>query len=384
MTSAMNEVKDQIEVPSNKRIKQGKKIPKYIRNAIKKFGLTKPLVVPKKVTWEITSNCNLQCLHCDVDAAQFKTKDLTLTEIMNIAYQLKELGISKIAFTGGEPLTRPDFFTIANKVSRMGFEISLVTNGSLITSIVSKKLKKIGLKNVQVSLDGAKSSTHDRFRGVNHAFDRAIEGIEILVKNGFSVTVACTLHKDNRKEISDLVRLLFELKVQQLALSDLMPVGRGKLIQTQTLTNQEYSSLTGDIDPLRRQYKQINILWERVSPPQKLPSDAKRTIILSKCYACFTGCNITSDGMIQPCYLLRLNAGNLRKTKIAHIWKESQLFSHLRQRDLLEGGCGQCDYKYYCGGCRARAYAWFGNYMASDPRCPVNWANSPLQGDNNA
>lgn len=61
--------------------------------------------------------------------------------------------------------------------------------------------------------------------------------------------------------------------------------------------------------------------------------------------------------------------GDLRKQSLGEIWLNSKVMNDLRDRDKLEGRCGHCEYKYICGGCRARAYAYYRDYLAPDPGC---------------
>jgi len=54
------------------------------------------------------------------------------------------------------------------------------------------------------------------------------------------------------------------------------------------------------------------------------------------------------------------------------VWDNNPVFWDLRNRDKLKGHCGECEFKYVCGGCRARAYGYFGDYLAPDPGCINN------------
>jgi radical SAM protein with 4Fe4S-binding SPASM domain len=78
---------------------------------------------------------------------------------------------------------------------------------------------------------------------------------------------------------------------------------------------------------------------------------------------------VLSNGEVNPCMLLQVNLGNIREQSIMSIWESSPILTELRQRDLLKGECGACDYKLTCSGCRGRAYEETGDMMAADPGC---------------
>ena len=80
-------------------------------------------------------------------------------------------------------------------------------------------------------------------------------------------------------------------------------------------------------------------------------------------------CAISPEGKVQPCVFMPLVVGDLKTEKLEDIWKSSTVFHNLRDRKKLKGRCGQCDYKFVCGGCRARAFAYHNDYLMSDPGC---------------
>jgi radical SAM protein with 4Fe4S-binding SPASM domain len=79
-------------------------------------------------------------------------------------------------------------------------------------------------------------------------------------------------------------------------------------------------------------------------------------------------CRITPDGKVTPCPYMPTVAGDLRRQSFGEVWSGSGVFAALRQREL-GGRCGRCEYRLVCGGCRARALATNGSYLAEDPSC---------------
>ena len=83
-------------------------------------------------------------------------------------------------------------------------------------------------------------------------------------------------------------------------------------------------------------------------------------------------CAIRPNGAIEPCVFFRYSVGNIKFDNLEKVWADNRVLKELRNKDILEGNCGKCDYRYYCGGCRARAYGYTGNYLAPDPGCIFN------------
>jgi radical SAM protein with 4Fe4S-binding SPASM domain len=79
---------------------------------------------------------------------------------------------------------------------------------------------------------------------------------------------------------------------------------------------------------------------------------------------------VKANGDVWPCPFVEVSAGNVKKMDFKNIYYESTVFRNLRNREkLLKGACGECNYKTVCGGCRGRALAYSGDYLAEDPRC---------------
>jgi radical SAM protein with 4Fe4S-binding SPASM domain len=90
-------------------------------------------------------------------------------------------------------------------------------------------------------------------------------------------------------------------------------------------------------------------------------------------------CFISHQGEVFPCGYLPALAGDLRKQSFAEVWTKSQVFETLRDNNQLTGKCGCCEFRNVCMGCRARAYAATGDYMAAEPFCVYEPKTLPPQ-----
>ena len=88
------------------------------------------------------------------------------------------------------------------------------------------------------------------------------------------------------------------------------------------------------------------------------------------CMAGVDYCRITPGGKVTPCPYMDVVAGNVREQSFTEVWRGSEVLRRLRDPGELKGRCGACEYKELCGGCRCRAYAGLGDYLAEDPPCP--------------
>ena len=157
-----------------------------VLGGIARYGITRPQIVnaPFLVVWDFTHMCNLQCKHCYQDAQKALPGELTTQEAKNLVDQLSDAGVVVIAFSGGEPLMRKDFFEIALYAHQHDLYVALASNGTLVTPEVAKKLHDAGVDYVEVSIDGMDAASHDAMRGISGAFDRSVEGIKNCVAEG--------------------------------------------------------------------------------------------------------------------------------------------------------------------------------------------------------
>ena len=363
---------------------------------IAKFGVTKPFVptAPFLVVWDYTYACNLQCKHCYATAGKPLKDELTTKEAFKCVDQLAEAGVTSIAFSGGEALIRKDFFEVAAHARDLGIFPAVATNGTLLTKEMVKQLKKLNLGYVQISLDGACAKTHDMFRGVPGMFEKTVQGIKNCVEVGdLFVEVATTITNLNYKELPEIVQLCRDLGIDWFMHYNFVPVGRGTEI------------IDLDLDPFERE-KMIRYLWHELRTDDKMallstaPQFARiaiqeehgdSTVIPSHFYNCnlpgqlqnlssFVGgcgagrfyCAIRPNGNIEPCVFLPITVGNIKHDNFEELWANNRILWTLRDRDKLQDNCGRCKFKYVCGGCRARAYAYFGDIRAPDPGCINN------------
>ena len=166
-------------------IKKGLATPFFKRglmnvlNGIARYGVTKPQIInaPFLVVWDFTHMCNLACRDCYQNAQKALPDELDTVEAKRLIRDLADAGVVVIAFSGGEPLMRKDFFEIAAYAHEHDLNAALASNGTMITPEVACRLKKIGVDYIKIPLDGKVQTHHDAMRGIDGAFDRSVAGI---------------------------------------------------------------------------------------------------------------------------------------------------------------------------------------------------------------
>jgi len=358
------------------------------------FGIKKPLSIyaPFLVVWDFTYNCNLSCKHCYSNSGPTREVELNTKEALEVVDQLVDAGVIALAFSGGEPLSRKDFFEVASHATKRGLYVSVATNGTLLTKDNVRKLKQAKINYVEVSIDGATAKTHDSFRGVPSAFDKAVTGLKNCVEANLCACIATTATKSNISEMPKILDLAERIGAERFTYFNFIPTGRGKEHYDQDLTPEEREKLmlylldkmSGGygvtILTTAPQLARVALQCQGSGDEAMMSMAHMQTVKVSKkavplsdfiggCGAGRLYCSLSPQGDVHPCVFLPINVGNLKKKKFSDLWLKSKLFNALRNRDNLKGPCGKCYYKYICGGCRARAKAYKKDIMASDVGC---------------
>ncbi len=330
---------------------------------------------PALISWNVTYRCNLRCAHCYMDAGDGGwAPELSTSEAKMLIDQVRQVGSPVMILSGGEPLLRDDIFEIAEYGTRRGLRMVIGTNGTLIDGRTAVRLAGAGIRKAAISLDSVDPDTHDRFRGVRGAWERAVAGIGACRDAGIPVQMHTTVTLQNHRELEAIAEFGEKLGVHDFQFFFLVPTGRGK--EVIDISPEMYEALIREILRLRAE-KNLSIRptcapqYVRIASEMGLPTaEGERG-----CIAGIRYCRINPAGEVTPCPYLPLDLGNIRKTTFAEIWNGSEVFRNLRSGEGLRGKCGACEYRSACGGCRARAYgltqegSQAGDYLAEDPWC---------------
>jgi len=285
--------------------------------------------------------------------------------------QLADFGVEELYMSGGEPLLRRDLFDLIAHAVDLGLHTDVITNGWYVTKETATKFRESGVGHVSVSVDGIED-THDDLRNKPGSFRRCVEAIKMLRDAGVKVYLSPTFYRGNFHQLQDLLDLADNLGAD-FSWRVMIPIGQAHGLKEFCLTPRENKELYESI--LKRKNSPNNemditstcnpysvFLWGENPPP-----DEGR--IRGGCTGGITLLCVGADGIVTPCSRLQIPVGNLREDSLEDIWYSSDVLATLRDRDNLKGRCGTCKYRNWCGGCRAMAGAWSGDYLAEDPTC---------------
>ena len=341
------------------------------------------------VAWETTRRCNLACKHCRAVAEDHPYEnELDTKASFKLLDQIKEVGDPIIILTGGEPMLRDDIYDIAEYGTRLGLRMVMAPNGTLLTPESTKKLKASGIQRISISLDGSTPESHDDFRGVPGAFEKAIQGIEYAKSAGLEFQINTTITKTNLDQIPSILALAEKLGAAAHHIFLLVPTGRGKYIADSEIDAQEYEQTLNwfydqrDKTPLQLKATcaphYYRILRQRAHEDGKKVTFETHGLdaVTRGCLAGTGFCFISHVGKVQTCGFLDVECGDITRQTFKDVWENSPVFNNLRQAGSLEGKCGRCEFQKVCGGCRARAYEATGNYLAEEPLCAYQPAST--------
>jgi radical SAM protein with 4Fe4S-binding SPASM domain len=360
------------------------------------------------VSWNLTQRCNLECAHCYMSAhAGADTRgELSTDECRRVVDEIARVNPNVfLILTGGEPLLRRDLFDVAGYAADKGFTTVLGTNGVLLRENEARLMRRHGVLGASISLDSTERAKHDLFRRLPGAWDGAVRATRVLTEAGLDFSLHMSVTDWNVGDVPAMIDLAKELGAKVLNFFFLVRTGRGRDLtdidadayeriltylakiqgagdgppgfvrrllgrgdgQPAPAFEDPWSTPVARADGLLIRAKCAphfrRILWELNPASPLLRNYAHGSCPAGKYY-----CRITPEGDVTPCPYMPVAAGNLRTTPFDALWRSAPVFGDLRE-PKLGGRCGACEFAKVCGGCRCRAYATHGDYLAEDPAC---------------
>lgn len=348
-------------------------------------GMKGDTLTPLVASYTITRECNLRCLHCHVSARTPMSNELSLKEAMQAIDEMVDLGTKAIIFSGGEPLLRKEFvLALSEYCVDAGIIPAMLTNGVLLNSKVAWELKEAGILAVGLPIDSVNPAIHDRLRNVPGSFQKAVDAISTCLDVDLEVVVTTMALKSTFEEVPHRIDYIADLGVDELAVYDLIPVGRGKAMMEDAMTQEQRVKLVRYLQFLQEDREMVFTMSggqplypEIVMEMHKKNETQSKDLMLKQfwihenvgCHAGIAYFSLRPNGDVYPCTFLPITVGNIRKQSLQDIWYNSKILKDLRNRRLLKGKCGTCQYVDNCGGCRGRAYSCTGDYFEADPSC---------------
>ena len=314
--------------------------------------------VPVNIAFELTSRCNLRCRMCyvcgRVDASNLKERELATAQWLDIARQAKDAGALFLLLTGGEVLLREDFPVLYTELSKMGFLISIYTNGTLLTPALVALFKQIRPFELTITLYGASRETYQAVTGLALAHDQVMQGITWLHEAGVPFSLKVTLIKLNRNDLPALHAFVTGLGLPFSWVEYIEPrrEGEGTTPLDVRLSPEERLTAEQELMRLDEGYREEwrGVRYSGLDDYEVFPCNAGRT-----------GYWVAWDGRMLPCASMREPAPDLCHMSVVDAWERVKAGV-----DAIPGcaDCEQCADRNVCNACPAVLKLETGSYEA--------------------
>jgi MoaA/NifB/PqqE/SkfB family radical SAM enzyme len=265
-----------------------------------RYAMGRP--VPQTLSIEVTRRCGAKCDHCLIKEGE---GELSREEILGVIDQALEMGTCIVTFTEGDPLLRDDIFELIKHVDPEKAVVNLFTPGLDMTVEKAVKLREAGLYNLIIGVYSANPEEHDLVRGIEGAHARAIEAIQIALRTGLMVTMACHIKAGQVDRISDLYELASKLGVQELSIWEGIPK-----TPEEKLTLIEREKIIG--------------LYKKINSTPGGPRLFASTYFEGQLMGCMAGrrwMHVAVDGSVRACPYLRESYANIKDVSLKDAWK---------------------------------------------------------------
>jgi MoaA/NifB/PqqE/SkfB family radical SAM enzyme len=355
------------------------------------YESAKKAEIPVTASFELTARCNFHCKMCYLcryaDDKEALKKELDAKQWISLGEEARDAGVLFVTLTGGEIFLRKDFRQIYEAFSNMGFNITLHTNGSMITEETAEWLGRIPPSQVSITVYGASPETYEKITGHKDGFERTIRGIKALTDNKIHTEIRTTIIKANQNEFNEMMQLAKELGIEMGVVNYVGP--RRDVGCTDPLSNRLTPMETAIYEKKFQDYN-YNAYLERTgtnamiqnSGIEQLNHQDPSTAVLSKtnssAFKCSAGkyaCWFTWDGKLIACGLLPSPAFNLSDKPLQELWNELKA----KCKEIPKcPECKDCEIIEHCMACPARLHSETGSfekkaaYLCETAQCRVD------------
>lgn len=294
-----------------------------------KHAVPKTFVAPLEILFEISTSCNLSCLHC-YNMSNSEERHFNESLLERLVNEIIDMQPLRCCFSGGEPFIFPDkILSAARKMRKSGILTSTVTNGWFITNDIVPMISE-SFVGVQVSIDGATKEIHDKIRNKKGSFDRAVNAIGLLSGNVRILQTAHAATSINYMQLPDLASFLADKGITHLVIQPVVLQGRTRINPDLCLTDEMLHRLVELVAEARLTYAGT-LKIDMVDPVQA----AKRNILYKE--APNQQMYISASGDIASNPFIPIYAGNYNYESLQEIWRDGLEKYYFREdvRDFL-------------------------------------------------
>lgn len=326
-------------------------------------NLARKKCFPLRAMFELTYRCNFKCIHCYNTDEQKGTRpedELKTKEIFNILEQLRNLGCFYLGFTGGEIFMRKDILDIISYARRLGFEVILLTNASLIDEDIADKLKELMPNKVDITVHAINHDTFDEITRIPGSSNKVFKAIDLLYKRNIPLGLKSCGMQQNRDEIVKISRFARKLNAIYRFDGELIPrQDRSKIPLKYSISSQEVYSLRKACYPE---------MFTKYDEKGRFKKTVLRRRFLKKLFNCgagLTNLTINPYGELKICIEIDYPRYNILKGSLVKGWQQiKDLVDKLKPPK--DWSCKYCEFLKYCSWCPAKSWLENGDFSTCD------------------
>lgn len=346
---------------------------------------------PRHAVWELTMRCNHACAHCGSRAAEPREDELDTPALLEVADQLAAAGTTEVALIGGEAYLHPGMLPVTERLSALGVRVILQTGGRGLGRARLRQLKRAGLVQVGVSIDGLEA-THDLVRASTGSYAAAVRTLRLARELGFVTTVNTQIHRLSAGELRPLCAALDALRIRSWRCQLTAPMGRAADRPEWILQPWEVIDVIDTLGALQLEHAE-QARSQGLGPRHMLdisisnnlgyygPHDVLLRSTPGGEAVTYRGCqagkhlvSVESDGTMKACPSLPTapyRGPDIREVPLSEAWgtHPALTFNHASREHELWGFCKTCMYAPVCqGGCSFTAHTLLGR-RGNFPQC---------------
>lgn len=291
------------------------------------YKTDKGLSKPTRIIFCMTLRCNIKCQQCAIWRMP-KKEELTTDEWKKVILDLRKwIGPYRVQLAGGETFIREDITELISFATKHDVLTGVVSNGTIITRELSKKIVDSGLGYIHISVDGINEDTHNYIRGIAGVYTNTMRAIDYLIDeskgSGMSISMATIICQKNMHELVDLVKLTEKKGLDGIIFNPLGP--------TVDSDSEWYKKTDLWFDDLKEIYEVLDELIRMknsgakiLNPPEhfeemKTYFEKPYLNVRDKCMVGITNLSITCDGYIHTCFKMP-SLGKVTETSLMEVW----------------------------------------------------------------
>jgi len=336
------------------------------------FRLSSPL----NAQMEVTEACNNACIHCYNYWRYLETGELldrddrtrSLGHFLAILDEIINAGVATVAFTGGEPFLRRDIlFDLVAHAKHAGLDVSINTNGALMTTGDVQRVVELSVDSLIVSLLSSRPGTHNDLVSAD-TFTKTSKAIQMLARTDVVLDVNMVTSKKNWQQVRETAEYVKSLGGTAFSTTPVIACHLSSEHLALMLSGDELRATMHDLLWVKNELGLSVAVLEPIArclftkEERKLFKDFVGTRI---CMGGISDCAISADGDLRACIMSSDIGGNVTREGIYEAWAN---LSHWKEAEMLPSRCLICSYVDRCGGgCRVAAFSKTGSLRGEDP-----------------